>query len=299
MDRYKRKTGVIAFRIINYFIMLATSIICLMPFVNLLAISFSDKSKAAAGMVTFWPVGFNTSAYQFTIASEKFTTAFFISIQRVIIGVFINLIIIVLTAYPLSKSRESFKARPYFAWFFIFTMLFHPSLIPSYLAVNSYKLINTMSALVLPCALPVFSMIVMLNFFRNLPHELEEAALVDGAGHMRILTQIFIPLSKPSIATVALFCVVHHWNSWFDGIIYMNAPEKYPLQSYLQTIVINPETLMKNMRPSAEIARLLTAVSNQTSRAAQLFVAMIPILLIYPFLQKYFTSGLVLGSVKG
>ena len=300
MIKYKKNTGVIVFRIFNYIIILTASLICLLPFVNLLAVSLSEKDKVAAGLVSFWPVGFTMHAYEYTIISKEFTTAFFISIQRVLLGVLINVIVIVLTAYPLSKSGESFKGRPVFAWFFVFTMLFSPSLIPSYLMVNNLKLLNTMWALVLPSALPVFSMIVMLNFFRNLPHELEEAALVDGAGHMRILLQIFIPLSKPSIATITLFCFVGHWNAWFDGIIYMNTPDKYPLQSYLQTIVVNPKDIMMNMTGiSSRVGELLAFVSNQTSRAAQLFVAMIPILLVYPFLQKYFTAGLVMGSVKG
>ena len=300
MINYKKSAGIIVFRVFNYFFMSVVSLVCLLPFINLLAVSLSSKPKAAAGEVLFWPVEFTTVAYEYTILSQEFTTAFFISIQRVLLGVIINLIVIVLTAYPLSKSAVSFKGRSLFAWFFVFTMLFSPSLIPSYLIVNNLKLLNTMWALVLPGALPVFSMIVMLNFFRNLPHELEEAALVDGAGHLRILFQIYIPLSKPSIATITLFCVVHHWNSWFDGIIYMNSPMKYPLQSYLQTIVVNPKDITNVMNTNtSRIGELLAYVSNQTSRAAQLFVAMIPILLIYPFLQKYFTTGLVLGSVKG
>ena len=299
MINYKNNAGVVIFKVFNYLIMVATSLICLLPFVNLLAISLSDKSKVAAGEVLFWPIGFNTYAYEFTVLSDRFTTAFFISIQRVLLGVIINLIVIVLTAYPLSKSSKNFKARPFYAWFFIFTMLFSPSLIPSYLVINRLGLINTMWALVLPGALPVFSMIVMLNFFRNLHTELEEAALMDGAGHLRILFQIFIPLSKPSIATITLFCIVNHWNSWFDGIIYMNATEKYPLQSYLQTVIVNPRDVMTVTNLNSRLGELFAFLSNRTSRAAQLFVAMLPILMIYPFLQKYFTAGLVLGSVKG
>ena len=178
-------------------------------------------------------------------------------------------------------------------------MLFVPSMIPSFIVVQNLGLIDTIWALVLPGALPIFNMVVMLNFFRNLPKELEEAALIDGAGHWTILWRIFVPLSTPSIATITLFCIVNHWNAWFDGMIYMNRPENYPLQSYLQSIVVTPESIMQVMNPTDEMARLLLSLSNQTARAAQLFVATITVLVAYPFLQKYFTTGLVMGSVKG
>ena len=299
MQYGKRSAGATAFAVFNYAIMIGASLFCLLPFVNLIAISFSDSVKVAAGEVMFWPIGFNLSSYRFIMMSEKFVRSFGISVVRVILGVSINLVVIVLTAYPLSKSSRNFKSRTAYAWFFIVTMLFSPSLIPSYMVINSLGLMNTIWALVLPGALPIFNMVVMLNFFRNLPPELEEAARVDGAGHIRILAQIYIPLSKPSLATIMLFCIVSHWNSWFDGIIYMNSPMNYPLQSYLQTIVVNPEVLMRVTRPSEELAKLLMSVNDKTSKAAQLFIAMIPILIIYPLLQKYFTTGLVVGSVKG
>lgn len=180
----------------------------------------------------------------------------------------------------------------------MFTMLFTPSMIPSFLVVKNLGMLDSIWSLVLPGALPVFNMVVMINFFRGLPSELEEAALIDGASHLKILFKIFIPLSKPSIATVALFCLVGHWNAWFDGMIYMNRPENYPLQSYLQSIVVTPESIMRVMNPSEEMIRILQSINNRTARAAQLFVATIPVLIAYPFMQKYFVTGLVIGSVK-
>ena len=140
-------------------------------------------------------------------------------------------------------------------------------------------------------------MIVLLNFFRGLPKELEEAAFIDGGSHYIILFRIFLPLSKPALATIMLFSIVNHWNSWFDGLILANRPENYPLQSYLQTVIMNPDQLMRSMR--GDYNKLLAFVNVRTTRAAQLFLGTIPILLVYPFLQKYFTTGLVLGSVKG
>jgi len=214
------------------------------------------------------------------------------------LGVSINMIIVILCAYPLSKSKGEFKQRGFYSWYFIITMLFVPSLVPSFVVVMNLRLMDTIWALVLPSALPVFSVIVMLNFFRNLPKELEESAAMDGAGHLRTLIQIVLPLSKPVIATIVLFSAVGHWNAWFDGIIYMNRPENYPLQSYLQTILINPATLIRDMQGDASLIAMLMHISNHTLRAAQLFIATIPILMLYPFLQKYFITGLVLGSVK-
>ena len=294
----KKSKGRIAFEIINAVILVSAALTCLLPFINLLAVSLSSRSAAATGEIMFWPVDFDLSAYKFIIQSDKFFRALGISIVRVILGVIINIVLVVITAYPLSKSSKNFKSRTAYSWFFIFTMLFVPSLIPSFIVVQSFGLIDTIWALLLPGALPIFNMVVMLNFFRNLPKELEEAALIDGAGHWTILWKIFIPLSTPSIATITLFCIVGHWNAWFDGMIYMNHPENYPLQSYLQTIVINPESIMRVMNPTDEMAKLLQTLSNQTARAAQLFVATIPVLVAYPFLQKYFTTGLVMGSVK-
>lgn len=295
----KMSKGRLVFEIFNYIILISAALTCLLPFVNLLAVSLSNRSAVAAGEVLFWPVDLDLSAYEFILHSNRFIRSFLISLQRVVLGVAINIVVIILTAYPLSKSSKDFKSRTVYSWFFIFTMLFVPSMIPSFIVVQNLGLIDTIWALVLPGALPIFNMVVMLNFFRNLPKELEEAALIDGAGHWTILWRIFVPLSTPSIATITLFCIVNHWNAWFDGMIYMNRPENYPLQSYLQSIVVTPESIMQVMNPTDEMARLLLSLSNQTARAAQLFVATIPVLVAYPFLQKYFTTGLVMGSVKG
>jgi len=287
-----------AFQVINVVILCIAALLCILPFLNLLSISLSSKLAASKGVIGFWPQEATLSSYIFIMRSAQFIRSFVIAIIRELLGVPINLAIILLTAYPLSKTREQFRWRNMYSWFFVFTMFFVPSLIPTYILVSSLHIMDTIWAITLPCAFPVFSMIVMLNFFRNLPKELEESATIDGAGHFRILTQIFIPTSLPSIATVTLFSVVMHWNSWFDGILYMNSPSNYPLQSYLQTIVVNPGQLLQTMMNDPEVYKILQSVSDQTTQAAQLFIAAIPMLLIYPFLQKYFITGLVLGSVK-
>jgi putative aldouronate transport system permease protein len=156
-------------------------------------------------------------------------------------------------------------------------------------------LIDNFWALIIPGALPVFNVILLVSSFRNIPRELEEAAAIDGAGHWTILFKIILPMSLPILATLTLFVAVAHWNAWFDGLILMNSPDKYPLQSYLQTVIINPDPRFLSERDLA----LLQLISNRTTRAAEIFIAMIPIMIIYPFLQRYFVAGIKLGSVKG
>jgi putative aldouronate transport system permease protein len=181
-------------------------------------------------------------------------------------------------------------------WIFFLTMLFSGGLIPNYMLVKQLGLQDTLWALVLPGSVPVFNVILLLNFFRGIPKELEDAAQIDGAGHWTILWRIFVPISLPVLATITLFSVVGHWNSWFDGLIYMNKLENYPLMSYMQSMIIqgNP---MRSM--SKEERTYFLSISDRTVKAAQIFIAAIPILLVYPFLQRYFVKGIVLGSVKG
>lgn len=298
--RVKTDTGRKVFVVANYLLLTLISLSCIILFINLLAISLSNKTAVAANQVSFWPIGFNTAAYKFILDNIAFTRSLLISITRVAIGVPINIILIVLTAYPLSKSNNDFRMRSVFSWFFVITILFNGGLIPSYMTVKYTGLMDSLFALVIPLAIPVFSMLVVMNFMRSLPKELEEAAYIDGAGHFQTLFKVILPVSKPTIATVTLFSFVWHWNSWFDGIIYMNRVERYPLQSYLQTVVINPEAFFRNATNiSQELANYMNLVSARTTNAAQLFLATIPVLMVYPFLQKYFTTGLVLGSVKG
>jgi len=299
--RMKKSVWRNLFLVCNIVLLTVISLTCVLPFLNLLAISFSDKVPVTAGRVTFWPKGFTTAAYGFIINNDAFLRAVVVSIRRTLLGVAINVMIIVLTAYPLSKSTDDFSARSFFAWFFVVTMLFSGGLIPGYMIVRNTGLMDTVWALVIPGAAPIFSILVVMNFMRGLPRELEEAAYMDGANHIDTLFRVILPVSTPTLATVTLFSFVGHWNSWFDGMIYMNRVENYPLQTYLRTVVINPEVFFRNAAAftSSDISRFLNIINARTSAAAQLFLATVPILMVYPFLQKYFTTGLVLGSVKG
>ena len=280
---------------VNLAVLALLGLMCAFPIVHTLALSFSSASAASSGLVTLWPVAFTTQAYRFVLENPAFIRSFGVSVLRVLAGVPVNMLLTILVAYPLSRSKEEFRARGFFAWFFVITVLFSGGLIPWYMVIGQTGLIDSFWALIIPGALPVFNVILLANSFKNVPKELEEAAAMDGAGHWTILLRVLLPLSLPILATLTLFVAVAHWNAWFDGMILMNSPAKYPLQSYLQTVVINPDPRMLTERDLA----LLQLISNRTTRAAQIFIAMIPILVVYPFLQRYFTTGVKLGSVKG
>lgn len=283
------------FNVFNYSFLILLSLFCILPMINVLAISFSSGASAAAGVVKFWPVDFTLKSYIYVATRPQFISSMWVSVQRVLLGTSINMLLTILVAYPLSKEKTIFRSRSIYAWYFFLTILFSGGLIPWYITISSTGLIDTIWALILPGALPVFNMILLLNFFRQLPKELDEAGYIDGASHSVLLWKIYVPLSKPALATISLFCIVGHWNNWFDGLILMNRPEHYPLQSYLQTVVLNVNTIMQNSRGYENLSN----ITDRTTKAAQIFIATIPILLVYPYLQKYFTTGIVLGSVKG
>jgi putative aldouronate transport system permease protein len=263
--------------------------------INAVAISFSQKAYVTAGQVTLWPKGFTLYSYRYLLQRAAFWQAFRVSVIRLILGTLVNLFFILLTAYPLSKESSRLRFRTVYAWFFFVTMLIGGGLIPSYLLVSKLGLRNTMLALILPGALPVFNLVLMINFFRQIPKELEEASLIDGAGYFYTLVKIYIPCSMAAIATISLFCMVNHWNSWFDGLIYITSINLKPLQTYLRMIVVELDMSKISLADIEE----LKVLSDKGLRAVQVIVSIIPILAVYPFLQKYFVKGIVLGSVKG
>lgn len=281
--------------VLIYAVLIVLSLLCIFPMIHIFVISLSASAPADSGLVTFWPIGFNFQSYQYIMDKPNFLRAFGITFERVALGVSISMTLTVLAAYPLSKENQQFRLRTWYAWIFVFNILFHGGLIPFYMTVRNLGMINTIWALVIPSSLSVFNILVLLNFFRGLPRELEEAATVDGAGHWRILFKLFIPMSTPAIATLTLFTIVMHWNAWFDGLIFMNSPSKYPLASYLQTAIIGRD--QNHLSPME--AMVMTKISDRTTRAAQIFAGALPVLIVYPFLQRYFVKGIVLGSVKG
>ncbi|HIT65337.1 MAG TPA: carbohydrate ABC transporter permease [Candidatus Ventrimonas merdavium] len=284
-------------RVVIYLIVLLLGLICLLPLLNILALSFSSSDAAAANIVGFWPVKFTVAAYRKILEDGQFWRSFLISVARVAIQLALNLVLIVLMAYPLSKSEREFKGRNIYMNLLIFAMLFSGGMIPSYLVVRNLGLINTIWALVLPGAVPIFSVIMVMNFFIGVPKSLAEAAIIDGATPLQVLTKVYIPCSKPVIATIALFSIVGSWNDFFGGLIYMTKVANYPLQTYIQTLSVRLEDILNS---GGSLTTLVNAmeVSKQNLNAAKIVVSVIPLLLIYPILQKYLITGIVMGSVK-
>lgn len=283
------------FQVFNIIIVSLLTIISILPVWHIVAMSLSAAAPVEGGLVKLIPVDFNFANYKFIVNNSKFYHAFFNSVERVVIAVPFSVICTILVAYPLSKSKERFRMRSFYSWIFIITMLFNGGIVPTFMIIKYTKIYNTIWALIIPGAVAVFNMLILMNFFRELPKEMEESAFIDGAGHFKILFKIFIPLSKPALATLVLFIFVNHWNAWFDGLIYFSRQEDYPLQTYLQTILTIPDT--QNMTPQELME--LGKRSKRAVNAAQIVVSTIPIMIVYPFLQKYYTKGLVLGSVKG
>lgn len=283
------------FNVINSIFLVAVALFCLAPMVYMLAVSLSDNAQVVAGNVTFWPKKFTTATYEYLLGYQAFWKSMGISVVRTALSLVFTLTLTVLSAYPLSKSPKKLYGRSIFAWYFFIPMLINGGLIPTYMIVSRLGLIGSLWALILPSAVTVFYVMLLLNFFRGLPEELEEAALLDGAGQWTILFRVFLPLATPALATIAVYCSLAQWNEWFNGIIYMKTPSQYPLMSYLQATVLNVD--MESL--SAEEQQKMASIGSDTYQAAQLFIAALPMLCIYPFMQKYFTKGLVMGSVKG
>ncbi|AOZ93696.1 carbohydrate ABC transporter permease [Paenibacillus crassostreae] len=279
------------FSIFNNMFLAAVAILCLLPLYHLLMVSLSASAPANAGLVTFWPIGFTLEAYTKTFSNVNFLSSLWVSVQRTIIGTALALIVNTLAAYALSKETRVFRARNIYLWYFVVTMLFSGGLIPGYILILKLGLMNSLWALILPGMVAVFNIILLLNFFRTVPKDLEEAAFIDGAGQFRTFFSIYLPVSLPVIATISLFMMVGHWNSYFDGMIYIRDAERLPLATFMQTIIVQAD--MTKLDPQA-VANL----SQRTIRASQIFISALPILLVYPFLQRFFVTGIVVGAVK-
>lgn len=290
---YHKTTPYRIFSVFNTTLLLILALMCIVPLIHVFAVSFSAKSAADANIVGLWPVDFTVEAYKKTINNPVFLGSLWVAAKRTIIGTFIILFVASLAAYALSKESNQFRGRSVYAWVFVFTMIFNGGLIPFYIVIQKLHLMDSFWVLVLPGAVNVWLTILLMNFFRGIPKELEEAAMIDGSGQFGILFRIFLPLSLPALATLGLFAMVWHWNSWFDGLLYISHKEDYPLATYLQTVIITRDFSSLSFS-KAEFDLL----SQKTLNSAQIFIGALPVLIIYPFLQKFFVKGLVIGSVK-
>lgn len=282
------------FEVVNYIFLTIVICISLFPLIHIFALSLSSNAAAQAGLVTVIPKGFTLESYKYILSKPEFFRSFGVSVVRVVLGTVISVGLTIISAYAMSQPDERFHARKYYVWFFLITMVFSGGLVPLFIVIKSVGLYNSIWALILPSAVQTFNVILMLNFFRGLPYALTESALLDGANHFQIMAKIVVPISKPSLATVGLFTMVNHWNSWFDGMIYLSDTAKYPLQTYLQNVIKSVDMASIDLNNVGALSN----VSQKTVTAAQIFVAIIPILLVYPALQKYFITGMTLGSVK-
>lgn len=284
-------------RLVIYAIVILLALICLLPLWNIVAISFSSSEAVSANAVGLIPVNFTTAAYTKILDDAQFWRSFGISVIRVALTLVLNMILIILMAYPLSKSKKEFRGRNIYMNIMIFAMLFSGGMIPGYLLIKNLDMLNTVWSLILPGAVPIFSVILVMNFFSAVPRALEEAAFIDGASPLQVLFRVYVPVSIPALATVALFSIVGSWNDFFSGLIYMTKVSNYPLMTYIQSLNVNIAELLQAGTNAKELSSL-TEISNKNLNAAKIVVAVIPLLLIYPLLQKYFVTGIVVGSVK-
>lgn len=282
------------FQAVNYIILTIVTLTCLLPMLHVLALSFSDSVSATANKVLFIPKGFNLAAYQTMFSNPIFLNSFFVSVFRTVVGTAINLLVTILAAYPLSKENSELRGRKWISLFFIIPMMISGGLIPNYLLVNSLGMIDSVWSLIIPGCLPIGNVVLMMNFFRGINKSILEAAYIDGASEFSILTRVVLPLSTASIATITLFQMVAHWNDWFGATIYINDNRKWPLQ-----------TLLRQMLKSIDISTFgadtisqLRLLSDRSFRGAMIIFATIPILCVYPFMQKHFVAGITIGSVK-
>jgi putative aldouronate transport system permease protein len=286
----KLSLGERIFNYINILFLIIISASMVYPFLNLLAISLSSPGPVLAQKVNLIPVDFTLATYKQLLTEDKMIRTMGNTVFITVVGTAINLLMTILFAYPL--SRKYIYIKGIVLKMVIFTMLFNGGMIPDYILIKKLGLIDSLWALIIPGAISAWNLIILINFFKALPDELEESAKIDGASDLRILLQIVIPLSMHAIATIALFCAVAKWNTFFSAIIYINSVKKLPLQVMLRQIIMLDEAIgtstdnIINMPP-------------ETKKAAAIFFSVLPILCVYPFLQKYFVKGVMIGSIKG
>jgi putative aldouronate transport system permease protein len=268
------------------------AILTFVPFYYVIMVSVSDPKMVQEGKLILWPRGFSLYTYELIISNAQFITAFTNTILRTTLGVLINLALQLTFAYAISK--QYLPGRRFFIVYIIITMLFNGGIIPTYLIVRETGLIDTIWALVIPTAISTWNVILLRSFFENVPASLEESAKIDGANDLIIFLRIYLPLSLASVATIGLFIAVMHWNTYMDAIIYINRQELQVLQTFLRDMVVQME-----MAATLGDMSAVQETSSLSVRTAAIFLSVLPIVIVYPFLQKYFVKGVTLGAVKG
>lgn len=293
-NRVKQSTGDMIFSGLVNIILIIIGIITLFPFLDVVfnSLMSSKELVESAKSLLAIPKHPTLENYKYVLNGQRIFSAYGITIFRTVVGTFLNMVITVLTAYPLSK--KFLPGRSAFMQIFFFTMIFSGGMIPTYLVVKTFGLVDSIWALIIPSLLNVYNMIIMRTFFEGIPEELEDAARIDGCSEWGTLLKIVLPVSKPALASISLFYAVWHWNSFFDVVLYITKRELWPLQTLLREVVLT----MSMAELNASMADLATPPSSSVI-AATVMVSTVPILVVYPFLQKYFVKGVMIGAVKG
>lgn len=276
---------------LNYLLLALVALMCLLPFVHMAAKSFSGASAVSAGKVTFYPLDPTLNTYRYVLQDGLFWSAFKNSVLITVAGTLMALIITTLAAYPLSKPH--FRGRKVILLLYVFTMLFYGGMVSIYIFMRALNLLNTIACQIIPLVLSQYNLFVMKTFFEGIPESIEESAHMDGAGPARTLLSIVLPLSLPSLATIGLFYAVGYWNAYYHAMLFVTRANVKPLQMYLYELITTTQNLYE-IDPA-----IAAGLSGSGMQAAAIVVSTLPILLLYPFLQKYFVKGLTLGSVKG
>jgi putative aldouronate transport system permease protein len=287
-----RSRGYRVFQGINAVILTGVVIVTLYPFVNLIARSFSEERYIVTGQVNLVPRGFNLTTYDIVVSDPMFWTNYRNTVVYTVVATAIAMVLTTCYAYVLSKKH--LKGRTFLIWVAVFTMIFTGGLIPNYVLINGIGLTNSIWAIVLPNAISVFNLLVMKAFFENLPTDLEEAAAIDGLNTYGILWRIVLPLSKAVIATMVLFYAVSYWNSWFTAFLYLHETDLFPVTIYLRNLIAGATGAESAGAVTSEVSQAAANIQSVT-----IMLTVLPILLVYPFVQRYFVSGVMLGAVKG
>ena len=290
----KRGKPEIAFSIFNYIFFTLLCIVMVYPFWHVIMMSLSSVEATAKGGVFLWPKGFNLETYAKVFNDPSIWSGYFTTILVTLSGTFFGTLFTATTAYPLSKKYLPFSKA--MLLLVLFTMLFSGGMIPGYLLMKNLGLIDNRLSLILPGLVSAYNVIIMKSFFQSLPESLEESAKIDGATEVTVFWKIILPLSKATIATIALFTAVGYWNDYFSTVLYINTKERWALQAVLRYMLTNTNQAMQSAGVSVAAATNVTAA---TIKSASVVVATVPILCVYPFLQKYFVKGAMVGAVKG
>lgn len=288
----KESRGYRVFQVVNVTVLLLIVFVTLFPFLNIIAQSFSGEAQINAGKVSLIPLGFNLETYRLIMSDDVFWRSYGNTVVYTVVATAISMVLTTVFAYALAK--KDLKGRKFFIGIAVFTMFFNGGLIPNYVLISQLGMTNTMWAIVLPNAFSVFNFLIMKSFFENMPQELEEAAQIDGLNQYGILLRIVLPLSKAILATMILFYAVANWNSWFSAFLYLDDKDLFPVTIYLRNMIAGATDSSSTGATVENVAQIGANIKSVT-----MVLTVLPILMIYPFVQKHFVKGVMLGSVKG